>query len=137
MPSKDVSLKFIFLTHKNMAAKIYSIIPKLPSKDLNATRTFYEENLGFQKVGGDYPDYLMMRRDLIEIHFFLHVELNELENYGMCYVRVEDIEGLYEEMKRKEANFPKLWKLERKPWNQNEFSLIDKDHNLITFGEGL
>jgi hypothetical protein len=120
-----------------MSAKIHSIIPKLPSKNLKATRVFYEENLGFQKVGGDYPEYLMMKRDQIEIHFFLFLELNVLENYGMCYVRVEDIAGLYEELKQKEAHLPKLWKLEMKPWNQKEFSIIDKDHNLITFGEGL
>ena len=116
--------------------KLNSIIPKLPAVDLNATKSFYVEKLNFHQVGGNYPDYLMVMRDQIEIHFFLYKELNVFENYGMCYIRVEDIDELYKELQNKNVHFPKLGKLEVKEWNQKEFSIIDNNHNLLTFGEG-
>lgn len=114
-----------------------SIIPKLPSRNLQTTRSFYEEKLNFRKVGGDYPDYLMMMGDGIEIHFFLFPDLDPKENYGMCYIRVSDIERLYEDLKNKNAPFPSAGHLKAKPWGQKEFAIIDPDTNLLTFGEGI
>lgn len=118
-----------------MAHQLQSVIPKLPSKDLNATKSFYEEKLGFRQVGGTYPDYLMLRRDAIELHFFLHSELDVLMNYGMCYIRITNIDELYNELQNKQVNFPGHGFLEEKPWKQKEFSIVDADHNLLTFGE--
>lgn len=114
-----------------------SIIPKLPSRNLKTTQSFYEEKLGFSKVGGDYPDYLMMMKENIEIHFFLFTDLNPKENYGMCYLRVSDIETLYEELKNRHTPFPSTGHLKAKPWGQKEFAILDPDTNLLTFGEGI
>jgi hypothetical protein len=118
------------------STKLHSIIPKLPSKNLGATKAFYEK-LNFHQVGGTYPDYLMMNRDEIEIHFFLFNELNVLENYGMCYVRVMDIDALYNEIVGLGKGIRLLGKPETKPWKQKEFAITDCDHNLLTFGESL
>jgi hypothetical protein len=117
--------------------QLHSIIPKLPAKDLSVTKSFYTAKLGFHQVGGDYPDYLMLSRDQIEIHFFLYPDLDALQNYGMCYIRVTDIERLYESMLKAEVTMPALGKLETKPWNQKEFSVIDVNHNLLTFGQAV
>lgn len=114
-----------------------SIIPKLPSRNLKTTQSFYEDNLGFRKVGGDYPDYLMMMGDGIEIHFFLFPDLDPKENYGMVYVRVSDIETLYNELRNRNAPFPSAGHLMAKPWGQKEFAILDPDTNLLTFGEGI
>lgn len=42
----------------------------------------------------------MLYRDKIELHFFLDCELDILRNDGMCYIRVENIEDLYESIKK-------------------------------------
>lgn len=117
-----------------MATQLQSVIPKLPSRDLKVTKSFYTEQLNFQQVGGDYPDYLMLHRDGIELHFFLHCELDVLQNDGMCYIRVSDIEELYDSMKKNSGEFIRQ-NLGARPWGQKEFAIVDHDHNLLTFGE--
>jgi hypothetical protein len=112
---------------------LHAIIPKLPSRALQITKSFYEEKLNFRKVGGDYPDYLMMMKDNIEIHFFRDNEFDPLKNDGMCYIRIQNIDEFYQELKGGGMTF--VGKLEAKPWGQKEFAIIDPDHNLLTFGE--
>lgn len=114
---------------------LLSIIPKLPSRDLSTTKSFYEEKLNFRKVGGDYPDYLMMMKDNIEIHFFLDNEFDPLKNDGMCYIRISGIDKFYQQLKSNGMRF--VADLAQKPWGQKEFAIIDPDHNLLTFGEGI
>lgn len=121
------------MSHKHLN----SVIPKLPSRNLSVTKTFYTENLNFKQVGGDYPDYLMLMRDEVELHFFLHRDLDVLQNYGMCYLRVSGIEQLFETLRKLDLHFPGSGMLERKPWGLKEFSIIDNDHNLLTFGESI
>ena len=53
------------------------INPKLPMRDKNVTRDFYINTLGFQDIGtADYDVYLMIKKDQIQIHFFLFKELD-------------------------------------------------------------
>ncbi len=108
--------------------------PKLPMRDKAATRDFYIDKLGFQLFGADYDGYLMIRKDRIQIHFFEFKDLDPKENYGQIYIRTSDIESLYQlylEMKLIHPNGP----LQTKPWGQKEFSLLDPDNNLVTFGQ--
>ena len=116
-----------------MASHFDTSIPKLPAKDLDATRLFYTERLNFKQVGESYPDYLILYRDKIELHFFLHRQLDLNRNNAMCYIRVTGIEELYKGLK--DANFSNLGRLETKPWRQKEFSITDNQNNQITFGE--
>jgi len=117
-----------------MAMKLQSAIPKLPSRDLGITKSFYTEQLNFRQVGGEFPDYLMLIRDGIELHFFLHRQLDVLQNDAMCYIRVSGIEELFDSLKKLPAQFLRQ-KLGARAWGQKEFSVIDHDHNLLTFGE--
>jgi hypothetical protein len=114
-------------------AAITSVIPRLPSKNLDATLAFYS-GLGFSLWGNRYPEYLMMERDGCELHFFLFEELNPLENYGMCYIRVKEVEQLHAQWK---VAVPSLKAPELKPWRQKEMTVLDPDHNAITFGEAV
>ncbi|HEX4958158.1 MAG TPA: VOC family protein [Lacibacter sp.] len=115
-----------------------AIHPKLPMRDKNATRDFYINLLGFKDIGRiDYEAYLMLAKDDIEIHFFLFKELNPLENYGQVYVRTNDIESLYETFLKNGVAIHPNDPLQVKPWGQKEFSLLDPDHNLLTFGESI
>jgi len=113
-----------------------SVQPKLPMRNKPATLKFYIEMLCF-KIWGvtEYDDYLMLQKDKVEIHFFKFEALNPLENYGMIYIRTDNIKKLYQQLL--DANVPihPNGPLETKPWGQKEFSLLDPDHNLLTFGE--
>ncbi len=110
-----------------------TICPKLPMRNKSVTKEFYVNQLGFKVLGNtDYPDYLMLVKDQIEIHFFLFKELDPKENYGQVYVRVSEIEKEFEVLKAKGIVYKSL---ESKPWQQKEFSILDPDNNLLTFGE--
>ena len=104
---------------------------------LQATKSFYVNILNFHQVGGTYDDYLMLRRDDIELHFFLHCELDVSQNYGMCYIRISGIENFYKELKNKSSQGIEIGELEARPWRQKEFSITDNDHNQLTFGESI
>lgn len=111
-----------------------TIHPKLPMRHREATLTFYTTMLGFTQFGGNYPDYLMLQKDDIQIHFFLHPTLDPLENYGQAYIRLSGIDDWYNSLMQKNV---KTTPLENKPWQQREFSLLDPDHNLLTFGQNI
>lgn len=113
-----------------------AIHPKLPMRDKAATRAFYIDGLGFEPASlTDYEGYLMLRKDNIEIHFFEFRELDPLQNYGQVYIRTDAIEKLYQQALEKGLNMPAAGHLHDKPWGQREFSLLDPDHNLLTFGQ--
>ena len=115
-----------------------SISPKLPMRNKAATKEFYIQKLGFSFFGDvDYDGYLMIKKDEIEIHFFEFKDLNPLENYGQVYIRTNDIENWYKLAIDNKLMLPKAGHLETKPWGQKEFSLLDPDHNLLTFGDGV
>lgn len=109
------------------------VCPKLPMRIKSVTKDFYINQLGFKPVSNvDYPDYLMVTKDEIEIHFFLFKDLNPKENYGQVYLRVSEIKMEFELVAAKGIDYKVL---ESKPWGQREFSVLDPDNNLLTFGE--
>lgn len=112
-----------------------AIHPKLPMRNLSVTREFYTQ-LGFHKIGNaEYDDYLMITRDDIEIHFFGFADLNPKENYGQVYIRTDNIDGLYRAMLDQKVAIHPAGHLQAKPWGIKEFSILDPDNNLLTFGE--
>ncbi len=113
-----------------------SIHPKLPMRDKNITRDFYINKLGFTEFGGaDFDGYLMVEKDTIQLHFFEFTALNPKENYGQVYIRSNDIDALYSLFLLKKVDIHPNGKLESKPWGQKEFSVLDPDTNLLTFGQ--
>jgi hypothetical protein len=112
--------------------------PKLPMRSKSVTKNYYIQLLGFEDAGSaDYDGYLMVSREGIEIHFFEFRELEPANNYGQVYIRTTHIDALFEEMIRRNVPIHPNAPLETKPWGQREFSLLDPDHNLLTFGQGL
>ncbi|MDP1972064.1 MAG: VOC family protein [Sediminibacterium sp.] len=111
------------------------IHPKLPMRDKAATRDFYLNKLGFQPFGGDFDGYLMVQKDRIQIHFFEFKELDPKENYGQIYIRTSNIDELYKSFLENNVAIHPNGHLENKPWQQREFSLLDPDNNLLTFGQ--
>lgn len=114
------------------------IHPKLPMRNKTITRDFYVNVLEFEIFGTTaFDDYLMVQKDDIQIHFFKFENLNPKENYGQVYIRVDDIEALYKHLLNKKASIHPNGHLQIKPWGQKEFSMLDPDHNLLTFGESI
>lgn len=115
-----------------------TIHPKLPMRSKQATKAYYIDQLGFADSGlVDYDGYLMVQKDGIEIHFFEFKDLNPAENYGQVYIRTNDIDGLYQSLLENRVAIHPNGHLETKPWGQKEFSLLDPDNNLLTFGQHL
>lgn len=114
------------------------IHPKLPMRNKSLTRDFYLNQLNFQEFGNaDYDGYLMVKKDHIQIHFFEFKALDPKENYGQVYIRTDDIEALYQSMLDKNLSIHPAGHLQIKPWGQKEFSMLDPDNNLLSFGQAL
>ena len=114
------------------------INPKLPMRNKKITKDFYQNKLGFREFGGsDFDGYLMVQKDNIQIHFFEFKELNPEENYGQVYIRVNDIDKYYQSLLDNKIGIHPSGVLQIKPWGQKEFSILDPDNNLLTFGQSL
>jgi hypothetical protein len=113
-----------------------SIIPKLPMRDKSATKSYYLNQLGFTELS-DYGDYLLIAKDDIEIHFFEFKDLDPKDNYGQVYIRLNDIDHFYQSLVDNNTPIHPNGPLQTKPWGQREFSLLDPDNNLLTFGQSL
>ncbi len=114
------------------------INPKLPMRNKAVTRDFYLNKLEFQEFGSaDFDGYLMVQKDSVQIHFFEFKELDPKENYGQIYIRTDDIDELYRLALDKKLSMPEAGHLQMKPWQQKEFSLLDPDNNLLTFGQSI
>jgi len=112
------------------------INPKLPMRDKAITKDFYVNKLGFKDIGvSDFRDYLMVQKDQVQLHFFLFETIDPKENYGQVYIRTDDIEGLYNTMLDTKQSIHPNGHLQTKPWGQREFSMLDPDSNLLTFGQ--
>lgn len=112
-----------------------TVNPKLPMRSQSATKEFYINKLGFTQFGGTFPDYLMVEKDAVQIHFFEFTALNPKENYGQVYIRTNNIDQLYNQFLHNNVTMHPAGTLQIKPWGQKEFSLLDPDNNLLTFGQ--
>jgi catechol 2,3-dioxygenase-like lactoylglutathione lyase family enzyme len=113
---------------------LIAIIPRLPMLHVEETIKFYTEKMSFQLIA-NYGNYLLFEKDGLELHFFLHTTLKKETNESGVYLRIDDAENLYQDLKAKAVEFPDLGHLERKPWGQLEFAVLDNNGNLLTFGQ--
>jgi catechol 2,3-dioxygenase-like lactoylglutathione lyase family enzyme len=114
------------------------IHPKLPMRNKSVTREYYVQQLGFRQLGEtDFEGYLMLVKDNIQIHFFEFKDLDPTQNYGQVYIRTHHIDEWYTQLKGNNTEIHPNGHLQAKPWGQKEFSLLDPDNNLLTFGEAV
>ena len=114
------------------------INPKLPMRNKAVTRDYYINKLGFSEFGdADYPAYLMVQKDSVQLHFFEFKDLDPHENYGQAYIRTNDIEHLYQSILDMKMSIHPAAPLQLKPWGLKEFAMLDPDNNLLTFGEAV
>lgn len=114
-------------------------IPTLPSRNLDETVAFYGV-FGFESVfrtpepGG----YVILRLGGLELHFFHWPELNPGATYSGCYLRVSDVDAMYEQFaaaRLPARGVPSLGGIEKKFYRMREFRLVDPSGNLVRVGE--
>ncbi len=93
------------------------IHPKLPMRNKNIIKNYCINELGFTElVNVDYKEYLILKKDNIEIHFFEFKSLNPKENYGQVYIRLENIEAFYQSLLDNDIAIHPNGLLQNKPW---------------------
>lgn len=111
-----------------------TVIPKLPFIDKQKTINFYAK-LGFS-ILSDYGDYLLLKNDNVELHFFSFPTLLPEKSDFMIYLKVDvDIEKYYQKLLDLGVKIHPNGALETKPWNQKEFAIVDPNGTLLTFGQ--
>jgi catechol 2,3-dioxygenase-like lactoylglutathione lyase family enzyme len=104
-------------------------IPILASLDLAETLRFYRTQLGFE--GTAHGDYAILRRDAMEIHFWLARDRIHPEHTA-CYIRGGQVAALHAEYAARGVK--RLSDFALRPWGMKEFHLIDPHGNLLRFG---
>ncbi len=117
--------------------KLGSAIPQLPTGDIEKTANYFSEKLGFD-IAGKYKEqnFLIVKRGPAEIHFWQapsEKEARDLGSESSCYIRVENIESLFAELKERGATF--RYELTKQPWGMLEMQIDDPYMNAIRFGE--
>jgi catechol 2,3-dioxygenase-like lactoylglutathione lyase family enzyme len=115
--------------------------PILPSRNLDETRAFYGK-LGFTAWfnGCDWPDYEIVSRGPLVVHFFAEPTLPADRNDAGCYWRVKDADRFYEEcaaLNLTAEGIPRLTAPVDQPWGMREFTLVDPSGNLVRVGHDL
>jgi catechol 2,3-dioxygenase-like lactoylglutathione lyase family enzyme len=115
--------------------KITQTIPVLPSSDFDRTAQFYEL-LGFRGPRS-YPEYLILKCDEQEIHFFLE-EGDHTYGHGhshfSSYIQAVGLDELYARLARAGVTVELP---EEKPWGLKELVIFDPDGSMLRFGEPL
>lgn len=107
------------------------VLPVLPSLDISETLSFYRDQLGFRTLVYETQDYLILRRDGMELHFWL------TDDRGLCektsvYLRGGGIADLHREFAARGVD--RLSEMAVRPWNMEEFYIHDPHGNLLRFG---
>ncbi|MBB3964925.1 bleomycin resistance protein [Rhizobium metallidurans] len=107
------------------------VLPVLPSLDIGETLSFYRGRLGFEMIVYQDKDYLILRRDEMELHFWLTDDRSLCERTSV-YLRGGGIAGLHAEYKARGVET--LSDMMVRPWNMEEFYIHDPAGNLLRFG---
>jgi catechol 2,3-dioxygenase-like lactoylglutathione lyase family enzyme len=115
-------------------------IPTLPCRSVSATVAFYQA-VGFEGGAHEFdPNYAILRRGTVELHFFTHNALVPAESSAGCYIRVANVEAIYQECasaRLPHVGIPRMDTLADKPWGLREFAIVDPDGNLLRIGQVL
>jgi Glyoxalase/Bleomycin resistance protein/Dioxygenase superfamily len=109
------------------------VAPVLPMTDVDRTADHYRR-LGFS-VDVYNPEYVMVARDGVEMHFGLMPDHDPKRTAGCVWLLVEDADALYEEWVAAAVGDT------RRPFDTHykirEGAHIDRDGNLLRFGSPL
>ena len=113
---------------------LQTTIPILAYIDKDETIAFYTSKLGFT-FESEFEGYLIFSKDNIELHFWETDNPIIPQNTG-CYIRVTEVEKLYELYKKYDIIHPN-GELQDKPWEMRQCSIVDNSGNILHFGEDI
>jgi catechol 2,3-dioxygenase-like lactoylglutathione lyase family enzyme len=113
---------------------ILDATPILPSTDLDRTRQFYEQKLGFQTVS-QYPDYLIVIRDGVSLHFW-KCDDAQIPQSVSCYLYVDDAAALFREYQAQGVIHPN-GSIRDTDYGVREFAVLDDSGCLLRIGQRL
>ena len=130
-----------------MNTKLHNLSPILWTKDLKATTSFYENILGF-KCQTNFPNFISLTRDNVNIMFVLPIEEPEdckvpdgKEEFfpkpkltGSIYITTEKVDELWEFVKDKATVESDICDRE---YMMRDFSILDNNGYEIVFGEDI
>lgn len=112
-------------------------VPVLPSRDLGETLAFYEA-LGFESLGEDGWDYLILGRGTVRLHFTLQPDVDPLSTAAGCYVYVEDADALYRawapHVRPDAATGSRIVAPRSTDHGMRELAVVDRSGNLLRIG---
>ena len=109
------------------------LCPVLPARDIAASEAFYHR-LGFYTVYRDGGDYLLIKRDGAEIHFFHAPGLDPSSGRREAFLRPSDIDAFAAEIATlalPAEGLPRFETPRDQPWGMRECLLVDPDGNRI------
>ena len=107
------------------------VMPVLPSLDIDETLAFYRDSLVFSRIVHQTPDYLILRRDNMELHFW-RTDNRDLCEASSVYLRGGGIGALHQEFTAR--GVARLSEMLVRAWNMEEFYIHDPHGNLLRFG---
>jgi catechol 2,3-dioxygenase-like lactoylglutathione lyase family enzyme len=113
---------------------ILDATPTLPSTDLDRTRDFYEQKLGFQTTSR-YPDYLIIARDGVYLHFW-KCDDRQIPQSAGCYLYVDNAEALFAEYQAQGVIHPN-GAIRDTDYGVREFAVLDDSGCLLRIGQRL
>ena len=114
-----------------------SIHTKLPMIDKEITHKFYVNKLGFNLASDkDYKAYLMIQKKDLKFTFF-SLLIFTLQKIIIKFIEEKNTNELYQQFINQKTEIHPKGSLDIKPWGQKEFSLLDPDNNLLTFGQSI
>jgi hypothetical protein len=118
-----------------MHTELLSIIPVLPSEDIERDVAWYKEKAGFEVSHADKM-YAVLYRKNLGIHLQWYADTNSDPMLGGSVIRifVKDIRPLFEEFVRRGTVDQGAFKA-RTPWKTNEFCFFDLNRNAILIVE--
>jgi hypothetical protein len=120
-----------------MITELVSIIPVLPSANIDRDIAWYKEKLGFEIYFSDKM-YAVLFRENICLHLQWHADTpnDPLLGGSVIRVSVKNITTLFDELVSRGAVSPDKMKLNT-PWKTNEFGFYDLNNNAIFIVEDI
>ncbi len=114
-----------------MTTEFLSIIPVLPSADLERDIAWYKEKLGFEIYFSDKM-YAVLYRENIGLHLQWHADTPDDPLLGGSVIRiyVKNITALFDELVERGTVTQGSLKINT-PWKTNEFGFYDLNNNAI------
>lgn len=115
------------------SSNLQTVVPVLPSSNIQRDLDWYREKTGFEKIFGD-DMYAGIKRDGLEIHLQWHADTQDDPLLGGAVIKVfvEDIKPIFEELVNRGAVGKEKLGMNT-PWGTHEFGFYDPNNNAIFF----